>query len=88
MQVLNKVQWGLLATTLYWVVAYRSSDPQDKTVYFSKKIPVNFATMHNGQHITLLMIISAVLCIAKTQGEVLEEDTWEKTPEQNRWVKG
>ena len=78
----------MLATTLYWVMVWRTVDAQKKEVFFSKKLPPNLRIFHNGQLITIRIILAALLWHAKTGGHYLATDTWEQTPEDSRWVAG
>ena len=57
-------------------------------MFFSKKVPPNLGLKHNGQLITLRMIIAAVLHKASTEGQEMTADSWTKTPEKSDGVQG
>ena len=90
MQVENEVQHGVVATPLYWVFVHRREEGQlRKEVYFSVKIPVNLDIVHNGQRLTLRIIMAAELHRAALEGRRLAVDSWAITPSDvQRWVMG
>ena len=87
LQVQNGVQFGVICTTLYYVFVWRTHDAAGKTVFFSKKIPLNLDLVWKDQQITLKVILAAELYLAATKGRYVRVDTWARTPINEEWTK-
>ena len=87
LKVRNGDQFAVLATPFCWVFVWRTANPVKKTTFFSKKLPVNLYKSHNGQIITLKILLAAQLFMAAKEGIKLTADQWAKTPELENWSK-
>ena len=81
LQVMNEVQYGVIATSKYWVFSQRSATSANKEMLFSIKVPPSLNIVHHGQRITLRILLASELWHATMNGQKLAQDSWTLPPD-------